>query len=289
MKKKLTGVLLPALIFLAGLGVLLYPSLSDMVNQRRQQSLITNYVRTVAEMTADDFSAERESAAAYNAALDHNFTDAFTGSQPAPDDVYWSLLDPDATGVMGYIEIPKISLRLPIYHGTGETALQNGAGHLAGTSLPVGGAGTHCVISGHRGLPTALLFTDLDRLSAGDEFYLYVLDDVLAYQVDQILTVEPTDVSALMPEAGEDYVTLVTCTPYGVNSHRLLVRGHRVPYTPQSAPVITPVAQISQSLGWQGRLALAVTALVLVLAVIMLIIRKRKRPARGGSHAASGQ
>lgn len=286
MKKKTTGVLLPALIFLVGLGVLLYPALSDLWNQRRQESLITDYVRTVAEMTADDFSAERASAMAYNAALDHSFGDAFTGDQPAPDDAYWTLLDPDGTGVMGYIEIPKISLRLPVYHGTGEDALQSGAGHLAGTSLPVGGAGTHSVISGHRGLPSALLFTDLDRLDIGDEFYLYVLDYTLAYKVDQILTVEPTDVSALMPVAGEDYVTLLTCTPYGVNTHRLLVRGHRVEYVPQSAPTVTAVQQISHSLGWQGKLALAALALIIAIAVISVIMKKAKRPANGGRHAA---
>lgn len=289
MRKSAKSTILFAVLFLAGLGVLLYPAFSDLWNQRRQESLITNYVRTVAEMTGEDFSAERERAMAYNAALDHRFTDAFTGEQPAPDDVYWALLDPDGTGIMGYIEIPRISLRLPVYHGTGEDALQKGAGHLAGTSLPVGGAGTHCVISGHRGLPSALLFTELDRLAAGDELYLHVLDDVLAYRVDQILTVEPTDVAALMPEEGEDYVTLVTCTPYGVNSHRLLVRGRRTDYAPQSAPVITPVQQISRSLGWQGKLALAALALIIALAVITYMSRKAKRPTNGGRHAAHGR
>lgn len=276
MKRKLTGVILPALIFIAGLGVLLYPALSDIWNRHRQDTLITDYVRTVAAMTPDDFSAERTAAAAYNAALSHSFGDAFTGERPAPDDEYWALLDPDGTGIMGYIEIPKLSLRLPVYHGTGEDALQNGAGHLAGTSLPVGGAGTHCVISGHRGLPSALLFTELDRLAPGDEFYLRVLDDTLAYEVDQILTVEPADIDVLLPVEGEDYVTLLTCTPYGVNSHRLLVRGHRVEYVPQSAQVITAAQQVSHSLGWQGKLALSAAALLLVAAAVSAAVKKTK-------------
>lgn len=251
MKKKLTGIVLPALLFLAGLAVLLYPSFSDLWNQRRQESMIGTYVETVAQLTKEDHSTLRQAAQEYNAGLDGTFHDAFIADRIGQDDPYWSLLDPDGSGVMGYIEIPKISVRLPVYHGTGEDALQRGIGHLAGTSLPVGGAGTHCVLSGHRGLPTALLFTDLDRLISGDRFYLHVLDETLAYEVDRIAVVEPTEVSDLLPESGADYVTLVTCTPYGVNTHRLLVRGHRVPYVPEETPVITPVQQLAHSFGWR--------------------------------------
>lgn len=275
MKKKLTGVVLPALLFLAGLAVLLYPSFSDLWNQRRQESMIGTYVETVAQLTKEDHSALRQAAQEYNAGLDGTFHDAFIADRIGQDDPYWSLLDPDGSGVMGYIEIPKISVRLPIYHGTGEDALQRGIGHLAGTSLPVGGAGTHCVLSGHRGLPTALLFTDLDRLISGDRFYLHVLDETLAYEVDRIAVVEPTEVSDLLPESGADYVTLVTCTPYGVNTHWLLVRGHRVPYVPEETPVITPVQQLAHSFGWRGKAALAAGGAVLAL-IVIAAVRKRK-------------
>ena len=275
MKKKLMGVVLPALLFLAGLAVLLYPSFSDLWNQRRQESMIGTYVETVAQLTKEDHSALRQAAQEYNAGLDGTFHDAFIADRIGQDDPYWSLLDPDGSGVMGYIEIPKISVRLPIYHGTGEDALQRGIGHLAGTSLPVGGAGTHCVLSGHRGLPTALLFTDLDRLISGDRFYLHVLDETLAYEVDRIAVVEPTEVSDLLPESGADYVTLVTCTPYGVNTHRLLVRGHRVPYVPEETPVITPVQQLAHSFGWRGKAALAAGGAVLAL-IVIAAVRKRK-------------
>ena len=275
MKKKLTGVVLPALLFLAGLAVLLYPSFSDLWNQRRQESMIGTYVETVAQLTKEDHSALRQAAQEYNAGLDGTFHDAFIADRIGQDDPYWSLLDPDGSGVMGYIEIPKISVRLPVYHGTGEDALQRGIGHLAGTSLPVGGAGPHCVLSGHRGLPTALLFTDLDRLISGDRFYLHVLDETLAYEVDRIAVVEPTEVSDLLPESGADYVTLVTCTPYGVNTHRLLVRGHRVPYVPEETPVITPVQQLAHSFGWRGKAALAAGGAVLAL-IVIAAVRKRK-------------
>lgn len=275
MKKKLTGVVLPALLFLAGLAVLLYPSFSDLWNQRRQESMIGTYVETVAQLTKEDHSALRQAAQEYNAGLDGTFHDAFIADRIGQDDPYWSLLDPDGSGVMGYIEIPKISVRLPIYHGTGEDALQRGIGHLAGTSLPVGGAGTYCVLSGHRGLPTALMFTDLDRLISGDRFYLHVLDETLAYEVDRIAVVEPTEVSDLLPESGADYVTLVTCTPYGVNTHRLLVRGHRVPYVPEETPVITPVQQLAHSFGWRGKAALAAGGAVLAL-IVIAAVRKRK-------------
>ena len=280
MKKKTTGVLLPALIFLVGLGVLLYPALSDLWNQRRQESLITDYVRTVAEMTADDFSAERASAMAYNAALDHSFGDAFTGDQPAPDDVYWTLLDPDGTGVMGYIEIPKISLRLPVYHGTEEAVLQTAVGHLEWSSLPVGGESTHCVLSGHRGLPSAKLFTNLDRLREGDTFMLRVLDEVLTYEVDQILIVEPKDTDALTIVPGMDLCTLVTCTPYGVNTHRLLVRGHRI----ENAEQAHAVRITADAIQIEPLLVAPFAALPLLLVLLVLLLIPGKPKSRGGKY-----
>lgn len=279
MKKKLTGVVLPALLFLAGLAVLLYPSFSDLWNQRRQESMIGTYVETVAQLTKEDHSALRQAAQEYNAGLDGTFHDAFIADRIGQDDPYWSLLDPDGSGVMGYIEIPKISVRLPVYHGTGEDALQRGIGHLAGTSLPIGGAGSHCVLSGHRGLPTALLFTDLDQLAVGDRFYLHVLGETLAYAVDSVAVVEPTEVSNLLPDAGGDYVTLLTCTPYGVNTHRLLVRGCRVPYVPEETPTITTAEQIVHSFGWRGKAALAAVGVLVAAALIAGLTKKRKKKA----------
>ncbi len=280
MRGKVANALI-ALAFVAGLAVLLYPAASDLWNQVRQDRLMDGYESSVAMAPAQDVSALWAAARAYNDALEPTFADAFTGQLPAEEDPYWGLLDVDGTGVMGYVSIPKISVRLPISHGTGEKGLQTGLGHLAGTSLPVGGAGTHCVIAGHRGLPSALLLTDLDQLAVGDRFYLHVLDDVLAYEVDQVLVVEPDDASALLPEEGADLVTLLTCTPYGVNTQRLLVRGHRVAYVPGEDDV-SAAARVAAGLGWQGKLGIAVVALL----VVMLVARIASgRAARGRGEA----
>lgn len=275
MKKKILGILIPVLIFLTGLGVLLYPVFSDLWNQHRQNRLMTDYTNTVTDMEDAERNALWSAAVQYNQGLQAAPQDAFTGADPGPKNPYWSLLDPDGTDVMGYLEIPKISLRLPIYHGTGDAALQKGIGHLAGTSLPVGGSGTHCVLSGHRGLPSALLFTDLDQLETGDTFTLYVLDQRLSYQVDQILVVEPEDVSALAPEDGKDYVTLVTCTPYGVNTHRLLVRGSRIEDTQEPVPEVTNLQVAAKAFGWKGKLLLALLGLGAVW-IAVHVLRKRR-------------
>ena len=280
MRGKVTNALI-ALVFAAGLAVLLYPAASDLWNQARQDRLMDGYEASVATAPAQDVSALWEAAHAYNDALEPAFSDAFTGQPPAEDDPYRGLLDVDGTGVMGYVSIPKISVRLPVGHGTGEKTLQSGLGHLAGTSLPVGGAGTHCVIAGHRGLPSALLLTDLDQLAVGDRFYLHVLDGVLAYEVDRILVVEPDDASALLPEEGADLVTLLTCTPYGVNTQRLLVRGHRVAYVPGEDDV-SAAARVAAGLGWQGKLGIAVMALLVVMLVARLVTRRAAR-GKGGA------
>lgn len=276
MKRKLFGILIPALIFLTGLGVLLYPVFSDLWNQSHQNRTMEDYTQRVESLTDKSRSALWQAAVDYNEKLDPAFQDAFSGKQPGADNVYWSLLDPDGTGVMGYIEIPKISLRLPIYHGTGDTALENGIGHLAGTSLPVGGSGTHCVLSGHRGLPTAALFTDLDQLETGDRFYLYVLDQTLCYEVDQIETVLPEEVSDLRAVPGEEYVTLLTCTPYGVNTHRLLVRGHRVQEENAEIPRVSAARQVVHAFGWKGKLLAALIGL-LVVSIVIWRLKKRKK------------
>ncbi|WP_307975012.1 class C sortase [uncultured Parolsenella sp.] len=269
MKKHLSTVL-AALVFLLGLAVMLYPTASDLWNRWRESQLLSNYDERVEGLSDDEREAMLAAARAYNERLDPSFTDAFSGEQPVASDEYWGLLDPDGTGVMGYVEIPKIDVRLPLYHGTSEEVLQRGLGHLAGTSLPVGGEGAHCVISGHRGLPTALLFTDLDQLAEGDRFAVHVLGETLAYEADQILVVDPDEVSALRPEGSGDYVTLLTCTPYGVNTQRLLERGHRVDGMGDEG-FVTALDEVSRSLGLKGKIALTLLALIVALGIVRAI------------------
>lgn len=227
MKRKISGIFF-ALLFLTGLGVLLYPTISDAWNAYRQNMLITDYEEAVAilaqdQETYDDIWAQ---ARAYNKSLWEKPDRFFMTEEEKAE--YESLLNISGNGVMAYVEIPSIKCSLPIYHGTDERVLQTAVGHLEGTSLPVGGAGTHCVLSGHRGLPSAKLFTNLDQLEEGDIFLIKVLNETLTYEVDQIRTVLPEEMEELGLAEGKDYCTLVTCTPYGVNSHRLLVRGSRI-------------------------------------------------------------
>jgi sortase A len=226
MKNKIITFLL-LLAFLAGLSLLLYPTVSDYWNSLHQSGIITDYDAVVAALDDDTYEKALQAADAFNQYL----AATQNGSLYLSDQdraTYDSLLDVTADHVMSYIEIPTINLTLPIYHGNEESVLQVGVGHIEGSSLPVGGESTHCVLVGHRGLPSAKLFTNLDRLSEGDQFMLHTLNETLTYEVDQILIVEPEDLDALMIVPGEDYCTLVTCTPYGVNTQRLLVRGHRV-------------------------------------------------------------
>lgn len=235
MKKNITTVIV-CIMFTAGLSLLLYPFVANQWNTYRQSRLITTYDDAVTELDEAgliNYEGELKKALSYNEALTpYILPDSFSTAQVPEEgsEEYLSCLNLTGDGMMGYVQIPKINVRIPIYHTTSEEVLQKAAGHLAGSSLPVGGEGTHAVISAHRGLPSAALFTDLDRLQEGDYFLLNVLDSTLCYQVDQISVVEPTDTSPLVAREGEDLVTLLTCTPYGVNSHRLLVRGHRVPY-----------------------------------------------------------
>ena len=227
MRKNLSTIIL-ILIFLVGLSVMLYPSVSDAVNRKHQSRAVAGYAEKVEQLSDADYQTYFDAADAYNRQL-NTTSNAFY----KPDLVsgYAQTLDISGTGIMGYITIPKISVELPIYHGTDEGVLQVAAGHLEGSSLPVGGAGTHAVISAHRGLPSAKLFTNLDELEVGDRFTITVLDRVLTYEVDQISIVLPTETDQLLPTEGMDYVTLMTCTPYGINTHRLLVRGKRVETT----------------------------------------------------------
>lgn len=225
MKNKLTTFLL-FLVFMAGLSLLLYPTVSDYWNSFTQSRAIASYAEEVAAMDSDQYDAIWNDAVAYNATLvdRHN---AYLLSEEQTI-AYDKLLNLSGNGIMGYVEIPSIGCSLPIYHGTAESVLQIAAGHIEWTSLPVGGESTHTVISGHRGLPSAKLFTDLDDLVEGDIFMLRVLDEILTYEVDKISIVDPDDTENLLITPGMDYCTLVTCTPYGINTHRLLVRGHRI-------------------------------------------------------------
>ena len=225
MKKHLSTIIL-VLVLVLGLGIMLYPTVSDWWNSFHQTRAIASYSDTVATMDNEIYDQLWQEAEAYNAALAQKANPYFFTEEDQA--LYDSTLNVSGTGIMGYIDIPEIKCTLPIYHGTSHAVLQIAVGHVEGTSLPVGGGGTHCVLSGHRGLPSARLFTDLDQLVAGDLFLLQILDETLTYEVDQIRIVLPTEVSDLTIEKGKDYCTLVTCTPYGVNSHRLLVRGHRV-------------------------------------------------------------
>lgn len=234
MKKK-AGNLVIGIIFLAGLSLLLYPFVANQWNNYRQKQLISGYEQVVSDKEAAegiDYDAERKKAEDYNEALlPCVLPDSFALAESSGvDPVYMNTLNIAGDEMMGSVEIPKINIKIPIYHTTEEDVLNKGAGHLEGSSLPVGGANTHAVISAHRGLPSASLFTDLDQMKVGDHFLLHVLDETLYYEVDKISVVKPEDTSALAVEDGQDLVTLLTCTPYGVNTERLLVRGHRVPY-----------------------------------------------------------
>lgn len=264
------------LLLLAGVSLLLYPSLSDYWNSMHQTRAIASYAETVSQLDTAQYDEMWKAAQDYNRSLAQRETAfALTDEQKA---AYESLLDVSGLGVMGYIEIPGIDCSLPIYHGTEESVLQVAVGHLEWSSLPVGGEGTHCVLSGHRGLPSAKLFTNLDKLAVGDTFLLRVLDEVLTYEVDQILIVEPEQVDALGIVSGEDYCTLVTCTPYGINTHRLLVRGHRVENTPEAARMHV-TADATQ---FDPLLVAPVLAIpVLLLLLIILLLPKRQSKSRG--------
>ena len=264
MKKRDTiYTVLLIVVLVVGLSLLLYPSFSDWWNSRVQTRMISNYTQIVANLDKNDYSKFWDDAIEYN-------QDLWTRDNPyllaeSQRERYEALLNPAGDGIMGYVEIPDIDISLPIYHGTDELVLQVAIGHLDWTSLPTGGEGTHCVISGHRGLPSARLFTDLDKLVTGDLFMLHVLDETLTYEVDQIRIVEPDETDELLIQQGKDLCTLVTCTPYGVNSHRLLVRGHRVENMAQAVDVrITADAVVVE------KLVVAPFVLLPILLVMMI-------------------
>lgn len=275
MKNKLTTILLIAAL-VAGLSLLLYPSVSDYWNSLHASRAVASYDEEVRYLDAGRYDALLQSARDYNRALFERGS-LFTLTD-AQREEYGAQLSIDDSGIMGYIEIPTIKLSLPIYHGTSDDVLQVAVGHLEWSSLPVGGASTHCVLSGHRGLPSAKLFTNLDQLTAGDEFVIRTLDEVLTYEVDRILIVEPGEVQSLAIEEGQDLCTLVTCTPYGVNSHRMLVRGHRVDNRSEAIRLTADAIRI------EPLLVAPAAALPLLLALLLLLLSapKKKKPTDEG-------
>ncbi len=278
MKKNWLNIILTA-VFLIGTSLLLYPTVSDYWNSFHQSQAIAKYAEEVALLDDGEVEKMFSDAHAYNQTL----TTKNNRFQPTEEeaDVYQNVLN-ISNGVMGYIEIPIIKTSLPIYHGVDESVLQVAVGHIPGTSLPVGGPGTHTVLSGHRGLPSAKLFTDLDQLVEGDIFIIRVADEVMTYEVDQILVVEPDEISSLAIEAGMDYATLVTCTPYGVNTHRLLVRGHRIENISESGSIQVT----SDAMQIDATLVAAVLAMIplLILVLVVLLKSKKRNSAKEGQN-----
>ena len=282
---RLTYNLFMILIFLIGIVVLLYPTFSDFYNKKRNESLIVEYEEVIRDIQPKDYTD------IYNAAKEFNdqhkvntFYDAFEGDTYVMSHPYDSLLNPAGNLIMGYIDVPKIGQKLAIGHGTGEEILSKAVGHIEGTSLPIGGINTHSVLSGHTGLPGgAKIFTDLDELVIGDKFFLYILNDILAYEVDNIKVVLPNEVEDLVIYEDQDYVTLLTCTPYGVNSHRLLVRGHRIPYVPEDVVEQQHQQEIPERERPTLILALGVGILLLIVIImeIINIIKKRRKKKKG--------
>ena len=283
MKNRLWG-LARLLIILVGVGILVYPSVSEYLFEKNSSVAVSTYDDSIRRMEQAHMEELRSQAQAYNRRLaqDNGYSKPALDeyNNPITPEDYWDILNVDGNGMMGYITIPRIHVTIPMYHGTEEEVLQVAIGHLQNTSLPVGGESTHAVLSGHRGLPSKALFTDLDQVQIGDVFYLTVLNETLYYQVDQILTVLPNETDALAITKGEDHVTLVTCTPYGVNSHRLLVRGTRMDYTPETGEA-APVGEVELSpwmkMPMQYRhllLGLAALAGILLLRGLVGLIRK---------------
>ena len=279
MKKK-SGNLITIFLFLmllAGLSLLLYPTVSDYWNSFHQSRAIASYAEQVAQIDNNVYDQLWADAESYNRTLRGKENRYELSDEELTE--YESLLNVSGNGIIGYIEIPSIGCSLPIYHGTDEAVLQIAVGHIAGTSLPVGGQGTHCALSGHRGLPSAKLFTDLDKMVDGDIFVLRVLDETLTYEVDQILIVEPYEMDALEIEAGKDYCTLVTCTPYGINTHRLLVRGHRIENIAQ-AKIVRVTADAVQI---EPLIVAPIVAIpLLLLLLILLLLPGQPKKKHGG-------
>lgn len=273
MKKKLTTVIL-IIILIIGLLLLFSPMLSRYFNSLHQTQVISGYMDDVSEMTQDEYGQIKEQVRSYNKSL-VNERHSFINDEPV-DEEYKSLLNFGDNGMIGYISIGKIDVQLPIYHGTSETVLANGIGHFEGSSLPLGGSGTHCVLTGHSGLQNSELFTNLDKLDIGDTFTITVLDEVLVYEVDNISVVEPDDDSLLAIDDDEDYVTLLTCTPYGVNTHRLLVRGKRVNNDMSVSDEVEDAALTDTNFAALLIAVSVIGAVILIIALRRAVLKYRK-------------
>ena len=276
MKKKTVTISLAALLFLVALGLTLYPLIANRYSQRHQSQIHTAYQEQVRQTDQAEITAAREQAEAYNESLLSGVhTDAYSSKAlTGASENYGELLNLTDSGIMGYVEIPKISVVLPIYHGTDATTLETGVGHLLGSSLPVGGESTHAILTAHSGMASQKMFSDLDLLKEGDVFYLEVLDEVLAYQVDEIHTVLPQDTTYLGITTGENHCTLVTCTPFGVNTHRLLVRGTRIPYE-EAEKIAATVSEESAPSTWESQYWKGIItglAIVLIVAIIAAVV-----------------
>lgn len=292
MKRRYLQIILAAVLFLLALGLTLYPVISNYYNQHHQSQIQTAYREVLEQTDTAELKRIREQAAAYNAAITPGAAEeAYTQESiiVASND-YVNQLDLGGTGIMGYVVIPRIDVELPIYHGTGSDALDRGTGHLLGSSLPVGGEGTHTIITGHSGMASQKMFTDLEQLQEGDVFYLRVLDETLAYEVKAVHTVLPHDTTHLGIVPGQDLCTLVTCTPTGINTHRLLVQGSRIPYEPVQEvedAVLSPEQKVVsrwEDQYWLGiRLGLAAMVCMVLLLNVLLYLRKKK-PQKGGRY-----
>lgn len=286
MKRKIANILF-GILFLIGFGILIYPTVSDQWNTYRQNQLISSYESQVSDLTEEDFTDEWKKAEAFNSNLTQNnlYGDVFgEDEKDIRTTEYWKVLNVAGDGVMGYLSIPKINIKLAVYHGTADDVLQTGVGHLNGTKLPIGGESTHSVLAAHRGLPSARLFTDIDQMKKGDMFYIHVLDEILAYQVDEILDMVDKDDretldKALQIEQGKDQVTLFTCTPYGVNSHRLLVRGTKVPYNGEEEVETTVVDSMLKSVQnyYMLYLILGLSVTLLIILLMRYLFKRKSR------------
>lgn len=267
--KRLFPNIIVAIVLTVGIGLLAYPTISDRVNELHSSRAIGSYVKKTKDLSEDEKKGLLKEARKYNEDLVENSNRYHLDKEEKSR--YSHMLDATDTGIMAYIEIPKLKVYMPIYHGVDEGTLQVAAGHIPGSSLPVGGPSTHSLISGHRGLPSAKLFTDLDQLKYGDIFFVYVFDEVLAYRINQIRTVLPDEVETLDIEQGRDYVTLITCTPYGVNSHRLLVRGERTRYVKPRQKVEDVIRKTTV------KFILILVAIILTTLLILVYLIKRRR------------
>lgn len=291
MKQRYLQIILAVVLFLLALGLTLYPVVSNYYNQRHQSQIQTAYREVLEQTDTTELKRIREQAAAYNTAITPGAAEEAYSQESiiAASNDYVNQLDLGGTGIMGYVVIPKIGVDLPIYHGTGSDSLDRGTGHLLGSSLPVGGEGTHTIITGHSGMASQKMFTDLEQLQEGDIFYLRVLDETLAYEVKAVYTVLPHDTTYLGIVPGQDLCTLVTCTPTGINTHRLLVQGSRIPFVPAEETEVSAVSYEENTVShwedqyWLG-IRLGLAAMVSMVLLLNVLLYLRKKPQKGGRY-----